>query len=179
MGRFNYLYTTFDRKTMTAFERKALSGVTVLKAGSNKMAVSGAVMNVYEPDTRIVAKEINGTIYLPMVTVEEILGYGVSKVYMDAEEKMVLLKNHGLENEKIVNDMHVYAKVGDAFAHVNGKYTNLSNAIIEENGFVLIPVSLLTECFGFNVTTLSTGAIAIGRTATDVATAEIAATYIN
>ncbi|MBQ2942124.1 MAG: hypothetical protein IJD97_07810 [Clostridia bacterium] len=178
-GRFNYLYTTFDLKTMTASERAALSGTTVIKAGSAKMAVSGAVMNVYEPDTRICAKDVNGTIYLPMTAVEEILGYGVSKVYMDAEEKMVLLKNHGLENETIVNDMLVYARVGENFAHVNGKYTNLSNTIIDDNGYILIPVSLLTECFGFKTVTLSNGAVALSRADINTAVAEAAATYLN
>ncbi len=178
-GRFNYLYTTLDKKTMTADERKALSGTAVIRAGSARMAVSGAVMNVYEPDTRVAAKEIGGTIYLPMAAVEEILGYGVSKVYMDAEEKMVLLKNHGLENEQIVNDMLVYAKVGENFAHVNGKYTALSNTIVEENGLVLIPVSLLSECFGFKTIVLSNGAVALSRADINAVVAETAATYLN
>ncbi len=178
-GRFNYLYTTFDVKTMTAEERTALKGTSVIKAGSNKMAVSGAVMNVYEPDTRIATKDINGCLYLPMPAVEEILGYGVSKVYMDAEERMVLLKNHGLENEKIVNDMLIYARVGENFAHVNGKYTNLSNTIIDDNGYILIPVSLLTECFGFKTVTLSNGAVALSRADINTEVAEIAASYLN
>ena len=114
-----------------------------------------------------------------MTAVEEILGYGVSKVYMDAEEKMVLLKNHGLENEKIVNDMLIYARVGENFAHVNGKYTNLSNTIIDDNGYILIPVSLLSECFGFKTVTLSNGAVALSRADINTAVAEAAATYLN
>ena len=75
MERFNYLYTEIQQTALTESERSLLYGVGVFKANSNRMVISGGKMNVYEPDTRVTAFEMNGTLYVPSDAVMELM-YG-------------------------------------------------------------------------------------------------------
>ena len=79
LGRFNYLFTEIAQTALTESERAALKGTTVIKAGNNRMVVSGGKMNVYEADTRITPFEANGTLYIPEETFNEVMGFGRTK----------------------------------------------------------------------------------------------------
>lgn len=176
-GRFNYLYTETEETTLSSDVRKALSDTAVVAAGAGEMVVAGARMKVYEPDTRITATAANGTVYLPMGTFEEILGFGRTKVVYDTADNVVFIKTYELINDAIENDVFVYVTPGEGICHVNGRLTVLSAPVSAEDGRIYLPVTLLSEGFGRIITPLSDGAYAISKTAPDTAgvTAALAA----
>ena len=162
VGRFNYLYTEKEQTALSQADRANLTDVSVVKAGAKKMVVNGGKMNVYDKDTRVTAFEANGTIYLPMSAVEEILGNGKSKVYYDSLRNKLHLKNHRLtEDEKI--DMHWSVNVfGSLEMKVDGKLSYTANPATVVNGVIYIPATMLETAFGWRVSSLGNGAYAIG-----------------
>ena len=162
VGRFNYLYTEKEQTALSQADRANLTDVSVVKAGAKKMVVNGGKMNVYDKDTRVTAFEANGTIYLPMSAVEEILGNGKSKVYYDSLRNKLHIKNHRLtEDEKI--DMHWSVNVfGSLEMKVDGKLSYTANPATVVNGVIYIPATMLETAFGWRVTSLGNGAYAIG-----------------
>ena len=162
VGRFNYLYTEKEQTALSQADRANLTDVSVVKAGAKKMVVNGGKMNVYDKDTRVTAFEANGTIYLPMSAVEEILGNGKAKVYYDSLRNKLHIKNHRLtEDEKI--DMHWSVNVfGSLEMKVDGKLSYTANPATVVNGVIYIPATMLETAFGWRVTSLGNGAYAIG-----------------
>ena len=162
VGRFNYLYTEIEQTALSQADRANLTDVSVVKAGAKKMVVNGGKMNVYDKDTRVTAFEANGTIYLPMSAVEEILGNGKSKVYYDSLRNKLHIKNHRLtEDEKI--DMHWSVNVfGSLEMKVDGKLYYTANPATVVNGVIYIPATMLETAFGWRVSSLGNGAYAIG-----------------
>ena len=162
VGRFNYLYTEKEQTALSQADRANLTDVSVVKAGAKKMVVNGGKMNVYDKDTRVTAFEANGTIYLPMSAVEEILGNGKSKVYYDSLRNKLHIKNHRLtEDEKI--DMHWSVNVFESLEmKVDGKLSYTANPATVVNGVIYIPATMLETAFGWRVTSLGNGAYAIG-----------------
>ena len=162
VGRFNYLYTEKEQTALSQADRANLTDVSVVKAGAKKMVVNGGKMNVYDKDTRVTAFEANGTIYLPMSAVEEILGNGKSKVYYDSLRNKLHIKNHRLtEDEKI--DMHWSVNVfGSLEMKVDGKLSYTVNPATVVNGVIYIPATMLETAFGWRVSSLGNGAYAIG-----------------
>ncbi len=162
VGRFNYLYTEKEQTALSQADRANLTDVSVVKAGAKKMVVNGGKMNVYDKDTRVTAFESNGTIYLPMSAVEEILGNGKSKVYYDNLRNKIHIKNHRLtEDEKI--DMHWSVNVfGSLEMKVDGKLRYTANPATVVNGVIYIPATMLETAFGWRVSSLGNGAYAIG-----------------
>ncbi len=162
VGRFNYLYTEKEQTALSQADRANLTDVSVVKAGAKKMVVNGGKMNVYDKDTRVTAFEANGTIYLPMSAVEEILGNGKSKVYYDSLRNKLHIKNHRLtEDEKI--DMHWSVNVfGSLEMKVDGKLSYTANPATVVNGVIYIPATMLETAFGWRVTSLGNGTYAIG-----------------
>ena len=152
MGRFNYLYTEIQQKSLYPETRAALKGTSVFKAGANKMVVSGGKMDIYEPDTRVTAIERNGTLYVPEIALNDIMGYGRTKTIWDYERGMLKVKNYtyGKEGE-IENYKWVYTTLNSYDVKVNGSAARLTNPIIAENGVVYVPLTLLSDCFGYNV----------------------------
>ena len=162
VGRFNYLYTEKEQTALSQADRANLTDVSVVKAGAKKMVVNGGKMNVYDKDTRVTAFEANGTIYLPMSAVEEILGNGKAKVYYDSLRNKLHIKNHRLtEDEKI--DMHWSVNVfGSLEMKVDGKLSYTANPATVVNGVIYIPATMLETAFGWRVSSLGNGAYAIG-----------------
>ncbi len=152
MGRFNYLFTEIQQKSLYAETRAALKGVSVFKAGSNKMVVSGAKMGVYEPDVRITTIERNGTLYVPEIALNDIMGYGRTKTIWDYERGMLKVKNYtyGAEGE-IENYKWTYTTLGSYDVKINGSAARLTNPILAENGVVYVPLTYLSDCFGYTV----------------------------
>ena len=162
VGRFNYLYTEKEQTALSQADRANLTDVSVVKAGAKKMVVNGGKMNVYDKDTRVTAFEANGTIYLPMSAVEEILGNGKAKVYYDSLRNKLHIKNHRLtEDEKI--DMHWSVNVfGSLEMKDDGKLSYTANPATVVNGVIYIPATMLETAFGWRVSSLGNGAYAIG-----------------
>ena len=164
MGRFNYLYTEIAQTSATTADRDALYGTTIFKKGSNRMMVSGGKMYVYQPDTRITTVSENGTLYVPVNAMEDVLGYGESKFWYDNYENILHLENHDLdENDEISDYIWTYTVLGTNEARVNGRVTALSNPVKVINGVIMVPVTYLSECFGVDIYDSGDGYISVGR----------------
>lgn len=164
IGRFNYLYTETEQKTLTAAERNALSDTAVLRAGKNKMIVSGAIETVCEADTSIAPFEMNGTLYIPKEAFAEILGYGESKIYYDATANIFYFYQFKLNDglTEVVSQNWYYTVLGSYEARQSGYLKSLSAPVLATNGNIFVPVSIFAEAMGLSVTNLGGGAYQIG-----------------
>ena len=180
IGRFNYLYTEVQQTALTADERAKLEGVTVIKAGAPKMIVSGGKMPVYEADKRVTAFESNGTLYVPFKTYEEILGYGLSKVEYDSEQNIVHLSRHDLSDDykEITNLTWTYNVIGSLEARNNGRVKNLSAPVTVTANGIFVPLTYISEVFGWNYLSLGNGLYAVSENAIDASLAESVASHI-
>ncbi len=151
MGRFNYLYTEIPQVTLDTDTRKALNDTSVFKAGTNKMVVSGGKMNVYDADTRITTFTENGTLYVPELAVEEIMGYGETKTEYYAEDNAQYVSNYNRSGIEIVDHIWSYTIVGSMEARKNGAVVALSNPVKVVDGLRYIPLSYISEVFGWKV----------------------------
>ncbi len=161
MGRFNYLYTEIEQKSLTETERINLTDCTVMVEGKNEMVVSGGKMKVYEPDTRYSTVVENGMLYFPATALSDILGYGRTKVeWGNVESDMLIVKTHTLENSndedatwngKKINSTWIYTTAGSAEVFIGGRAEVLSNPVKVINGLCYVPASLLSDCFGYTV----------------------------
>lgn len=171
-GKFNYLFTELQQVSLSASERAALKGTSVLKAGSGKMVVSGGKMNVYEADTRITPFEANGTLYVPADTWEELLGFGLSKVKYDSEDNILYIARHDLDIEledtenrgaEITNYVWTYNVLGSAELRVNGELNYLSAPLTVKDGIIYVPLTYASEAFGWTYKSLGNGAYMISQ----------------
>lgn len=185
VGRFNYLYTTIGQTALTQDERKALAGTSIFKAQSGKMIVSGGKMNVYDKDTRVTAFEANGTLYIPLSSVEDVLSYGRSKAYYDSAKNRIYIqcfdlvdkeKPAGIEKE-IKNEQWICNILGSSELFVDGKltYTAAATAI---NGVIYIPLTMLADGFGADLKALGDGAYAISKTTVNTEAAKAVLSHI-
>ncbi len=138
LGRFNYIYSEKAQMSLSSEERAALSGVTVVKDGSNRAFVNGGKVYTYDPDTRYGAMRINGVMYIPTYLLEDSL-----KIKTTWEPDRLMLK---LDGKKFV-----YTTVGELFARTEGVLTCLSNPATVIDGITYIPVSMLSECLGLEI----------------------------
>lgn len=177
LGRFNYIYTEREQTSLTADERAKLEDTVVLAADKNKMIVDGAKVKVYEPDTRITPVLRNGTLYVPMDTIEEMM-YGEAKCEYDAARNIVYVKAFKLVDREISDYRWTYTVLGSSEIRINGTLGGLTQPVIAENGMVYIPVTYLSDAFGWTVTE-SNGLYVLGRGKTpDLATAQSVANHL-
>ncbi len=151
-GRFNYLYTEIEQKSLDKNTRDNLYDTTVIKENHNRMNVNGGEMYVYEADTRVTTITENGTLYIPVTAAEEILGYGETKYEFYPDKNMLHLSTHGLENFEITDYVWSYTVLGTNEVRINGRAAALTNPAKVINGICCIPVSYFSEVFGWNVT---------------------------
>ena len=149
MGRFNYLYTEVAQKSLDASTRKALSDTSVFKAGANKMFVNGGKTYVYDADTRISTFTENGTLYVPAIAFEYILGDGETKMEYRASKNMLFLKNFNLKNFEIVDHIWSYTTVGSNEVRINGEAAALSAPVLVKDGLCYVPLTYVCEVFGW------------------------------
>ena len=164
-GKFNYLYTETAQVSLSSEERALLSGTSVLKAGSGKMVVSGGRMNVYERDTNVTPFEANGTLYVPAETFEELLGYGMSKVRYDSEDNIIYLARHDLSDDykEITNYVWTYSVIGSNEVRTNGEAAALFAPVTVRDGIIFVPLTYLSEAFGFAYKALGNGVYAVSE----------------
>lgn len=163
VGRYNYLYTENEQTALSNAERALLTETSVLRAGSQKMVVNGAKMNVYDKDIRVTCFEENGTLYIPMSAAEEILGNGKAKVYYDYQRNRIYLKNHRLTDETEIDAHWAVNDLGSLEMKVDGKLAYTQNTAISQNGVIYIPATMLETAFGYTVRSMGDGAYAIGK----------------
>lgn len=188
VGRFNYLYTTIGQTALTKEEREAVKGMSILKAGSQKMIVSGGKMNVYDKDIRVSCFEQNGTLYIPLDTVNEILGYGTAKAYYDSTRNKIFIKCFDLLDKEelevgdyfekeIANYQWISNVLGSSELFVDGEltYTTPATAI---NGIVYVPASMLNDGLGVEVRVLGDGVYALSKDFINTTAVQNAASYL-
>lgn len=180
LGRFNYLYTQKEQTALSESDKNALMGSAVMKAGSNRMVVSGGKMYVYEPDTRITPFEDAGTLYVPEETVNEIMGYGRTKTRYESAFNMLLTYHYDMNDEltEVENYTWTYGTLGSNEVRVNGKVKYLSAAPVEKDGIIYIPLSMLAECYGRTVKSLGDGAYQISDGAVSESAVNTALSHI-
>lgn len=165
MGRFNYRYTEKELTTPTKQEREALSGITLIKTGSSKMLVSGAKSDLSEFDSSAVCVQINQTAYIPMHALTKILGFGLTKVEYNSDYDMVFVYTSDSDGETVGKYTWACSVLGSGEARVDGAVKAISAPAVAYGGTVYVPVTMLSECFGLNVTALSDGMFAVSEAA--------------
>ncbi len=151
MGRFNYLYTDAPERAITGETKKALSDTLILMPGRNKMVTDGSLQYVYEKDIRVTPFEMNGTLYVPKDVFEEAM-YGESKIEYDAGDNILRVKAFRLENREITDYTWTYTVLGSREVRINGRLTGLTAPAAAANGIIYIPVTYLSDCFGWTLT---------------------------
>ncbi|MDP4133043.1 MAG: stalk domain-containing protein, partial [Bacillota bacterium] len=165
-GRFAYLYTEIPQTAVTAEQRKDLEDTSIFKAGSNKMMVEGGKMYIYEPDTRIKAFEKNGTLYIPSEALNDVMGYGRTKIEWDKERSMIKIKNSKLSG-KDISVTWAYTVANSYDVKVNGQLSHLTNPVIISDGLFYVPVTILSDCFGYTLYNAGNGYYGVSKGALD------------
>ena len=180
-GRFNYLYTEIEQTSLSASERAALLGTSILKAGAENMIVSGAKMDIYEKDTRVRAFEMNGTLYVPSDVFEEIMGYGKAKVEYDPNYNVFFTHHITLtEDEQAIKEHNwTVSALNSLEVRVDGSVKTMSAPVIAKDNMVWAPLSLLADCYGWNVTNLGNGVYTVGENAPDMNTVNAVLSHLN
>ncbi|MBQ2941159.1 MAG: hypothetical protein IJD97_02875 [Clostridia bacterium] len=180
-GRFNYLYTEIEQTSLSASERAALSGTSILKAGAENMIVSGAKMDIYEKDTRVRAFEMNGTLYVPSDVFEEIMGYGKSKVEYDPNYNVFFTHHITLTEDEQAIKEHIWtvSSLDSTEVRVDGTVKTMSAPVIAKDNMVWAPLSLIADCYGWNVTNLGNGVYTVGENAPDLNTVNAVLSHLN
>ena len=180
-GRFNYLFTEIQQTTLSANERAALKGTSILKAGAENMIVSGAKMDIYEKDTRVRAFEMNGTLYVPGDIFEEIMGFGRAKVEYDPNYNVFFTHHFDLseDEQSIVNYIWTVSALDSTEVRVDGAVKTMSAPVIAKDNMVWAPISLLADCYGWNVQNLGNGVYTVSENAPDLNTVNAVLSHLN
>ena len=150
-GRFNYLYTEIEQKSLDKLTRDNLYDTTVLKENHNRMNVNGGEMYLYEADTRVKTFTENGMLYVPVTATEEILGYGETKYKINYENNIMFLSTHGIEGAEITDYVWSYTVIGSNEVRIGGRAKALTNPVKMIDGLCYVPLSYLSDVFGWTV----------------------------
>lgn len=178
IARFNYVATEIEQTALSAEEREALNGTSVLKAENPKMVVSGGKMYVYEPDIRITPFEMNGTLYVPQDTINEIMGYGRTKTEYSPVRNIFYSYHFDLSDDlgSVINYTWTYCAPDSMEVRVNGKLKTLSAPVIIKDGMIYVPLSFIKDCYGINAEPLGGGTYLLGSA--DRAAVDAAVSYL-
>ncbi|MBQ2942443.1 MAG: hypothetical protein IJD97_09420 [Clostridia bacterium] len=179
IGRFNYLFIEEAQKALTKDERAMMKNSTLIQAGNAKMIANGGIVDVYEADTRVATFEMFGTVYVPLKTLEEIIGWGKSKTEYDYLSNILYIYNYELDlaTREYKENNWYYTIVGTNEAYKNGKAANMTNPVVTANGMLYVPLSVFTDLIGRNVTALGNGCYLVGDAGAKEANALLS--YIN
>ena len=166
-GKLNYLFTEIEQVALSDAERKALkdTSTSVLKAGVAKIIACGAKRYTLESDIRITPVEMNGTLYVPEDAYNEIMEYGHSKTEYDSVNNKFYTYHYDLSADKkeIINNTFTCTVLGSYEVKVNGVRKSLSAPVVYENGRFLIPLSLISDCYGWEVKNLGNGVYTVSK----------------
>ncbi|MBQ2942550.1 MAG: hypothetical protein IJD97_09965 [Clostridia bacterium] len=184
-GRYNYVYSN-NQLVYPGEEINAdLSNNSVVRAGVNKMTVGASMITVYEPDTRVTPVLIDGTIYVPEDALHEIIGYGKSKSWYDAPSNTFRLMRYELEPYEVdgndgskitkhnVNYTWLYTEVNSDIMTLEGNKQALSNPVKVIDGIFFVPLSLLSDAYGYTVSVNDGVAVVTAPGATAISAATV------
>lgn len=166
LGRFNYVFTEITQTSLSEEERTALKGTALLKAGSTKMIVNGAKMNVYEKDITVAPFEANGTLYVPREAFREIMGYGRAKVTYNSTYNMYITRSYNMNDEltEVCDNIWTNCILDSLEVWVNGRIKTLSAPVIYKDDNFWIPLSFISDCYGRKVSSLGDGKYTVSKT---------------
>ena len=107
------------------------------------------------------------------------MGYGETKVTYDNVKNILIIKTHELTEREITDYQWAYTTLGTLDARVDGALTSISAPVKAVNGIIYVPVSFLSECFGWDVQPLGEGTYAISQRTAEVNTAKAVLTHFN
>lgn len=165
IGRFNYLYTEISQESLTSSEKSALNNAGIVKAGTGKMITEGGIKTVYEKNTAVTPFEMNGTLYVPAETFEELMGNGHSKVEYNYLTNVFYFYNYSMTDDltQIAEKNWYYTQIGSYEARKNGRLRAISAPVMAVNGIIYVPISIFSEVIGENVTNMGNGVYVIGN----------------
>ncbi len=182
-GRFNYLYTEIEQTALTDTQRNEMyqTSTSVIKAGSPKMIANGGKMYVYEGDIRVAPFEENGTLYVPEQAYNEIMEYGRSKTEYNSFYNLFFTHHYDMNDEltEVTDYTWTYSALDSTEVRVNGELSALSAPVKYVNGIFYIPVSLIAECYGWEVKSLGDGIYTVSKTGADMATVNVVLGHLN
>ena len=153
-GRFNYVYSEIEQKTVTEADRELLKNTTVVKVGSNKAVIRGGVMNTFEANTAYGVREINGTAYVPYTMLKDAIGYGTTLLtYESGRSFFKIDAKQGMG----------YLTLNTKQATIDGAKIDISYPVVDIDGIAYVPVMLMFDMFGFDVRNLGNGIYAFGE----------------
>lgn len=181
LGRFNYLYTEIAQTALSESEKASLSGVSIVKAGAQKMIADGAKMNVCDADIRLTAFMENGTLYLPEEAFNDISGYGRSKTVYNNEFDMFFTHHFDMNDEltEVARYDWAYTTLWSLALKVNGAAKTLQYPVIAKDGRIYVPVTYFADAYGWTVTALADGIYAIGKHGVDESAAQAVLGHLN
>ncbi len=166
-GKLNYLFTEIEQVALADAERAALkeTSTSVLKAGSPRIIACGAKRYTLEADIRVTPVEMNGTLYIPEDAYNEIMEYGHSKTEYDSANNTFYTYHYDLSEDKkeIINNTFTYTVLGSNEVRVNGVMKPLTAPVVYENGRFLIPLTLISDCYGWEVNSLGNGIYTVSK----------------
>ena len=182
-GKLNYLFTEIEQTALTADERANLkaTSTSVLKAGAAKIIACGAKRYTLESDIRVTPVEVNGTLYIPEDAYNEIMEYGHSKTVYDNVNNKFYTFHYDLSADKkeIINNTFTCTVLGSNEIRVNGYLKPLTNPVIYENGRFLIPISLISDCYGWSVKNLGNGVYTVSKEGAPMDTVNSVLSHLN
>ena len=182
-GKLNYLFTEIEQTALADAERKALkdTSTSVLKAGASKIIACGTKRYTLESDIRIAPVEMNGTLYVPEDAYNEIMEYGHSKTEYDSANNTFYTYHYDLSADKkeIINNTFTYTVLGSDEVRVNGVMKTLTNPVIYENGRFLIPLTLISDCYGWEVKAMGNGIYTVSKMGAPADTVNAVLSHLN
>ena len=181
MGRFNYRYTENKVVSLTEAERDALSRTSVFKAGSAKMFVNGGKCDLASDNPTLTAFEKDGTLYIPVKAFDKVMGFGRARTEYNAFYNMLFAHNYELTDDgrEVIDYIWTATAVGSAETRLNGRMTKLTHPVIAENGEVYIPLTLLSDCYGWNIHQEGDGVYAVGYEGISTSGVKAAKAYLD
>ncbi|MDP4133041.1 MAG: hypothetical protein Q8882_03415 [Bacillota bacterium] len=171
-GRFNYVYTEVQQKVLSKEQKAALKDTTIIGADKNRMVVSGGKMYVYEKDTRVTPKLIDGVLYFPVSVLEEALGYGETKYEYYSKDNMLFVRNHDLKDSQITDYKWAYTTIGSYEVRINGKLSKLENPVKIVDGLIYVPITYAKDCFEYSIYDVGNGQFAFAKNTVDTKTVD-------
>ena len=145
------------------------------------MIANGGKMYVHEADIRVAPFEENGTVYVPESAFNEIMEYGRSKTEYNSYYNMFFTHHFDMNDEltEVTDYTWTYSLLDSNEVRINGELSTLSAPVKAVDGIIYVPVSLLSECFGWEVISVDNGAYAISQRTAEVTTAKALLHHFN
>ena len=112
---------------------------------------------------------------------EEIMGYGKAKVEYDPNYNVFFTHHITLTEDEQAIKEHIWtvSALDSLEVRVDGTVKTMSAPVIAKDNMVWAPLSLLADCYGWNVTSLGNGVYTVGENAPDMNTVNAVLSHLN